>query len=193
MKKDNIFGGLVLTVSALALGSIFSPPVLSQQRKFFCGTDKGVPATMVSTGNNQNVAIIRWVSGAFNDAGYDNKTRCEMISNRFQSFSDKGSLKVITTGRHPSNGLPIICALKDKTVPCNGDSQLFTLKKGQDASKTLRQLFDVRSGATNQALNETLGRVYIDFEDYLKEKDATLDNEIKTETQESNVERQSLF
>lgn len=162
--------GSYLSASAITLTTtlVFSTPTLSQQPTFFCGVKDGSPATIVQSPQHGDIPLIVWNSSAFEAAGYDNQTRCDMVSGKFQNFETQGTLKFFTTGT--VNKQPVICAIASKDAPCNGDSQLFTLKPGSDPGKTLKNLFDLRAGATNEVLEETEARVYIDFEKLLEDK-----------------------
>jgi hypothetical protein len=168
--------GSYLSGSAITLSTtlIFSTPTLSQQPNFFCGVKEGFPATIVQSPQHGDIPLIVWNSSAFEASGYDNQTRCDMVSEKFQNFETQGTLKFFTTGT--VNKQPVICAIASQDAPCNGDSQLFTLKPESDPGKTLKNLFDIRSGATNEALEETEARVYIDFEKLLEEKAQAKDN-----------------
>jgi hypothetical protein len=168
MKIKHIISYLSASAVTLTSTLVFSSPTLSQQPNFFCGVKDSSPATIVQSAKYGDIPIIVWNSSAFEASGYDNQTRCNMVSGKFQSFSTQGNLKFFTHGT--VNRQPVICAIADKNSPCNGDSLLFTLKPGTDAGKTLKNLFDIRSGATTEALEETESRVYIDFEQLLATK-----------------------
>ena len=62
------------------------------------------------------------------------------------------------------NGQPVICTTKNDGGACDG--LLYTLKPGQNPTKTLRDLLAVRSMAKGP-LNETTGRLYIKMSDLL--------------------------
>ncbi len=164
-----------LSVSAITLATtlISSSPSFSQQRNFFCGIAEGSPATIVQSPRHGNVPIIIWDSGYFQAGGYDDQTRCNIVSNKFQYFYDQGSLKYFTAGR--VNREPVICAVPSKGVACNRDTLLFTLKRESDPEATLQRLFAVRRGVTSQTLHENnnvsaQNRTYVDFEDFLEKK-----------------------
>ncbi|ELS05350.1 hypothetical protein Xen7305DRAFT_00050930 [Xenococcus sp. PCC 7305] len=164
-----------LNVSAVALATTLIPsrPSLSQEPSFFCGIEDGHPATIVRSPRHGNIPIIVWSSGFFESGGYDNQTRCDIVSNKFQYFSDRGTLQFFTAGRVKRQ--PVICAVSSTNSPCNSDSLLFTLKPGTNAQNTLQQLFDVRSGATGRTLNENNNvtaqdRIYVNFEEFLEKK-----------------------
>ncbi len=76
--------------------------------------------------------------------------------------------------------------------PCS--QLLFTLKPGQNASRTLQQLFDLRQGAAGPLYESTGGsnqNVYIDVNNYLEtapvETGATLPNASPTEVPQNTT------
>ncbi|MEM9275691.1 MAG: COP23 domain-containing protein [Cyanobacteria bacterium P01_F01_bin.143] len=181
-----------LSVSAMTLATtlISSRPSFSQEASFFCGTEDGHPATIVRSPNYGNVPIIVWSSGYFESGGYDNQTRCDIVSNKFQYFSDRDTLEHLTAGK--VNRQPVICAVASKSSPCNSDSLLFTLKQGTDPEDTLQQLFDVRRGVRGATLNENSNvtaqdRIYVNFEEFL-EKKANEESGISSEASSNNIE-----
>lgn len=195
----------VLSFSAVTLATtlISSSPASSQQATFVCGTStEGDPATIAQTSKHGSVTIITWNSGFFEGSGFDNQTRCDIVSKKFQEFHNQGSLQYFTAGS--ANKLPIICAVPSMNSPCNSDSQLFTLKPGSDAEEKLRQLFDIRRGATNEGLYENNNvsandRLYLSFEEVLNNK-AKEENEIvqqspspEPENQESSTNDDFIF
>jgi hypothetical protein len=169
----------VLGWSAVTLATLLIPnePASSQQvtATFVCGTNQGAPATIVQTSQYGDVPIINWNSGFFEASGFDNQTRCDLVSKKFQDFYNQGSLKYFAAGS--ANKQPIICAVPSMNSPCNSDSQLFTLKPESNAEETIDRLFDIRDshGAKPNPLDETNGvlgnkRKYFSFEEVLKNK-----------------------
>ena len=63
------------------------------------------------------------------------------------------------------NGMPVICAAAAKCNGCSG--LLYTLKPGQNASQTLKNLLAVRIKATGP-LTETTSRPYIALNDLVE-------------------------
>jgi Circadian oscillating protein COP23 len=128
---------------------------------FSCGTSSyGVPTTFVST-PNENIPLIRWVSNYFSQAGYSPEARCQDVSRRFNQFYSQGLLNYVTTGY--VNNMPVVCVASDIGGPCT--EVLFTLKPGQNAARTIQQLFDVRAGDSGP-LYESESRPYIDMKPY---------------------------
>jgi hypothetical protein len=163
MKREPLLSGLV----ALACGwgvSLAQQPVSASvsARGFVCGKAAGAPATIVVTADGRQVPVIRWTSSVFNDAGWSQERRCKEVSDRFNGFLRQGRLAYITTGR--MNGLPVICTATSKGSGCDG--LLYTLKPGQDATSTLRNLLDIRVKARGP-LNETYSRLYVSLDELI--------------------------
>ncbi len=137
----------IVTAGAIALGglSISSQPSQAQSTTFFCG--KKSDGTFVTVANTRRgaVEVIRWVSDHFSGSGYTPQVRCQEVSSRFQSYHSRGMLNFITAGY--LNGQPAVC-VGDGTSPCSSDRLLFTLKPGQNAARTIQQLFNIRAGAS---------------------------------------------
>lgn len=190
MKLSKFLPCLGVSIATLATTLISSRPSLSNKASFVCGMEDGYPATIVQSPRHGNIPIIVWSSGFFESGGYDNQTRCNIVSNKFQYFSDRDTLQFFTAGRVKRQ--PVICAVASMDSPCNSDSLLFTLKPGTDEQDTLQRLFDVRSRSTEQALNENnnvtaQGRIYVNFEEFL-EKKANKESGISPESTSTNIE-----
>jgi hypothetical protein len=151
---------------AFAAGTAFLLPAPvaagASARSFVCGSASGAPATNVVTADGRQVPVIRWTSSTFNDAGWNQQRRCQEVSARFDTFLKQGRLAYITTGR--MNGLPVICTTDSRGGGCDG--LLYTLKPGQDATATLKNLLDIRVKARGP-LNETNERLYVSLNELL--------------------------
>ena len=62
------------------------------------------------------------------------------------------------------NGQPVICTAGSRGGACDG--LLFTLKPGQDATATLKNLLEIRVKARGP-LNETNSRLYVSLDELL--------------------------
>jgi Circadian oscillating protein COP23 len=138
-----------------------APPQVQARPIFFCDDGHGIPTTFVENPRGR-LPIVRWVSHYFTGSGYDPYTRCQEVSGRFQRYSDEGRLNYITTGM--MNGQPVVCVSGYAGGPCDG--LLFTLKRGQDASRVVQQLFDIPARASGP-LYESGSRFYLDMKQYL--------------------------
>lgn len=160
----------VATLVGFFLGSAVLAPGVdagTAARGFTCGTAAGVPATNAVTSSGKQVPVIRWTSSTFNDAGWSQQRRCEEVSARFDTYLKQGRLTYITTGR--MNGLPVICTAPSKGSGCDG--LLYTLKPGQDATATLKNLLEIRVKARGP-LNETTSRLYVSLDELLSSAQA---------------------
>lgn len=158
----------LLTATAMVMGGITlsSQPSQAQNTLFYCSMSGGIPTTMAQTSRG-NIPVIRWVSQHFSDSGYSPKVRCQEVSSRFQNYYNQGVLNYITTGY--MNSQPVVCVTSTNGGSCS--QLLFTLKPGQNASRTLQQLFDIRQGAAGPLYEGTGGSnqaVYIDVNNYLE-------------------------
>lgn len=131
------------------------------QSKFYCGQSKNVPTTMAQTSRGP-VSVIRWVSTLGEE--YTPESRCKIVSEKFQTFYQDGTLNYLTTG--VVNQQNVICAAQVENGSCVG--VLFTLKPNSDPGRTLERLLSVRDRAPNAVLNEGAPRVYISLKDFLE-------------------------
>jgi len=131
-----------------------------------CMNADGVPATVVQTKSGKQVPIIYWKSQTFSSSGWTPERRCQEVSARFQTYHSSGTLEYITTGR--MNGLPVICVAKTDGGACAG--LLYTLKPGQNATATLKKLFDVRTKPGAAPLEETTARMYLSVDSIIRNK-----------------------
>lgn len=172
----NLTSASVLTLFSLTVGTIlFSHgSAVSQKPTFICGTSKdGLPATIVQSPKHGEVALITWNSGFFKEGGFDDQTRCNIVSEKMQKYYDQDTLKYFVAGK--VNRQPAICVVSSEESPCNNDSLLFTLKPGSNAEETVQRLFDMKSGASGEGLYENTNvsageRTYISFEEALERK-----------------------
>jgi hypothetical protein len=137
---------------------------------FVCQPINGIPATVVQTKDGKQVPIIFWKSNTFSSSGWTPIKRCQEVTTRFQSYHSDGSLEFITTGR--INNLPSICVAKADGGPCVG--LLYTLKPDQNASKTLMELFSIRSQPNAAPLEETSSRPYFSIDAIITTNSALL-------------------
>ncbi len=160
---------LVLTLTSFEFSQkAFASSALAS--KIACMNADGVPATVVQTKTGKQVPIIYWKSQTFSGAGWTPERRCQEVSARFQNYHSSGTLEYITTGR--MNGLPVICVAKSDGGACAG--LLYTLKPGQNATATLKKLFDVRTKPGAAPLEETTARMYLSVDSIIRNKSGTV-------------------
>jgi hypothetical protein len=154
MKNNTLSTILTFITLTMGLGIVQSQPTYAQSTTFVCGVSEGKPATVAATPRG-NIPIILWVSNKFTGAGYNPQRRCEEVSPRFQKLYDQGALTFITAGY--LNRQPVICATGSAGGLCNSDNLLYTLKRGQDAARTIQRLNEIRGGASGPLREDTTG------------------------------------
>ena len=150
---------LVRAITAILPVLLIGQPLQAQetQPRFTCGKDdQGSPATLVILPDGSSTTIIRYVSGAFEKAGYSNQQRCEEISERFQYYNEKREIDHMTVGK--INGQSVICVTRQEGGDCSrdlkGEGLVITTRPGIPPTKTLADLINVRVQA-GAALTET--------------------------------------
>ena len=172
MKPTSYFSFAATFAIAATFTAITGVRVQSEEPLFSCDTSSEIPTTVVHSPKHGSVKIIEWKTTEFGEK-FNPNARCKTVSQKFEQYAKAGTLKYFTTGS--VNRQPVICAVATKSSPCNAESMLYTLKKGTNARATLKQLLDLRSGSGSNALNETEGRIYIDFDKVVETK-AQIDN-----------------
>ncbi len=168
MQAQFLLTGFTAAIAAIAHLAL-TLPAQASETKIFCGIHNGYPTTIVSSPQYENLPIIGWTSQYFGPE-YTPQTRCEIVSQRFQEFMDRGVLVNLTTGI--LNGYPVICATPVQGGSCDG-RLLITLKRGDNSRQRLQDILNVSTGR-GDTIYETGGRVYIDFQDMLLQKAADL-------------------
>jgi hypothetical protein len=113
----------------------------SQITGFFCDSSSGIPETKYQNSSGVAEVWIRWNSDFFVGSGYDPLTRCQIVSQRLETYRQRGELNYIGTGI--MNGQNVICSAVQSGT-CQG--LIYTLKSNQDPVKTLQQFMDHRMG-----------------------------------------------
>ncbi|BCU10808.1 COP23 domain-containing protein [Microcystis aeruginosa] len=163
-----------LTIGLIGVGAALTLQSPSQaQARFECllpvtGPHVGVPTTYAKVGSNERKPVIRWVSGYSSGSGYTPQQRCLEVTRRFNTlYARPGGIDIITTGY--LNGLPVIYSPSNGRERANRDNLLFTLKKGEDATQKIQQLFDLREGSRTDPLFESSSdSVIVHFNKFLE-------------------------
>ena len=149
-----------LTIGLIGVGAALTLQSPSQaQARFECllpvtGPHVGVPTTYVKVGSNERKPVIRWVSGYSSGSGYTPQQRCLEVTKRFNTLDARPrGIDIITTGY--LNGLPVIYSPSHGRERANSSNLLFTLKRGEDATEKIQQLFDLRETGYTQPLFES--------------------------------------
>lgn len=160
MKRAIFLSALSVSILAYPAVTMNSVQASAAQGKFYCGRSKQAPATMAKTSRGP-VPVIRWVSTL--GETYTPENRCKIVSEKFQTFYNNGTLNYLTTG--VVNELPVICAAQHENGPCVG--VLFTLKPNSDPGRTLQRLLSIRDRAPGAVLNESAPQIYVNMTDFL--------------------------
>ncbi|MEA5552574.1 COP23 domain-containing protein [Anabaena cylindrica UHCC 0172] len=153
---------------AIALGTTVAlhQPSYAQAQGFYCDRSTGVPVTVYQNSQGITEPWIKWTSNHFRYSGYDPLTRCQEVSGRLETYRRNKQLKLITVGR--MNGQNVVCTASQVNGRCEG--LIFTLKRGQDAVKTLTNLLAWREGQAGiRSLSESGAAPYIDVSGRLGE------------------------
>jgi hypothetical protein len=149
-----------LTIGLIGVGAALTLQSPSQaQTRFECllpvtGPHVGVPTTYVKVGSNERKPVIRWVSRYSSGSGYTPQQRCLEVTKRFNTLDARPrGIDIITTGY--LNGLPVIYSPSHGRERANSSNLLFTLKRGENATQKIAQLFDIRAGASSSPLFES--------------------------------------
>ncbi len=149
---------------------LVSSPTRAEGTTFVCGQSNGVPATLAKVPQG-DVPVILWKSDYFTEAGYNPLRRCQMVSERFQTYYNLGAMNYLTTGR--MNGQNVVCAARSEGGPCAKDlpneGLLFTIKADSNPGETLENLLQVRHQARGP-ISESNPRVYINLNEFIKTK-----------------------
>jgi hypothetical protein len=143
---------------SLSIGSIVLSSVLffvqsesqAAGKRYFCAVLNGTYKTFAVT-NRGKIPIINWVRST---ADLSSRERCIIGSQRFQSFSERGMLKYISTGT--VNRESVLCAVNRKGDSCHSGNVLVTLPKGSNATETAetaRKMLDISSLASGRIIN----------------------------------------
>ncbi|WP_072927165.1 COP23 domain-containing protein [Microcystis aeruginosa] len=163
-----------LTIGLIGVGAALTLQSPSQaQARFECllpvtGPHVGVPTTYVKVGSNERKPVIRWVSGYSSGSGYTPRQRCLEVTKRFNTLDARPrGIDIITTGY--LNGLPVIYSPSHGRERANSSNLLFTLKKGEDATEKIQQLFDLReTGAIEPLFESSSDSVIVYFNKFLE-------------------------
>ncbi|MEM8830451.1 MAG: COP23 domain-containing protein [Cyanobacteria bacterium P01_G01_bin.19] len=141
--KRNLLAKTTITLS-IVMGAIATgAESTSAQDRFACDTNQ--MSTTVQT-ERGSIPLIRWTDRSF-PPPFTPEQRCQIVSNRFKTFHNNGTLKYIKADK--VNNLPALCVAAYKGGPCLPNGLLVTLKPGTDANQTLVKILDRRVWATS--------------------------------------------
>ena len=160
----------IACVSIVLINQIFLLPSQAQTRNIYnCLKFRNEPITVVDTARGR-IQLIVWKSNFFASSGWPPNKRCQAVTQRFQKFSDNGTLRYIATGT--MNRQPVICVAQKKPsgFKCRPDGLLITLQRNDNPNQVLRDLFDISSRISSGGL--TRGGI-LDLEEFLENAPTT--------------------
>ncbi len=155
----------VLATTAIALCTLtvaceasYARPTVKESG-FWCSTSTGAPVTLYQNPQGAVEPWIEWTSDYFSGSGYDPATRCQLVSQRLESYRRNRMLKYITVGQ--MNGQNVICTANQVNGICQ--NLIYTLRPGQDPIGSLYNLLAWRQGQVGMPSTEESSQIpYID-------------------------------
>ncbi len=147
--KINLFATGLLGM-AVTLNLIPANRVQAQAQdevQFICAesfdseSNGALPTTFAWTTRGK-IAVVRWQTENFADAGFDPQKRCDEVSPRFQEAYDNNTIGLITNGTIDNQ--PVICTSDAPGGTCN--TLLITLRPEDDSLQVLNNLRQVLNG-----------------------------------------------
>ncbi|MEG4276623.1 COP23 domain-containing protein [Microcoleus sp. MON1_C1] len=173
MKQQLLTKVLVATAIALTGLTVASQPSYARRAQgesgFWCSTSTGAPVTVYQNAQGAVEPWIEWTSDYFSGSGYDPATRCQLVSQRLETYRRRRMLKYITAGQ--MNGQNVICTANQVNGRCQ--NLIYTLRPGQDPIGSLYNLLAWRQGYVGMpSFDETSKIPYIDVSEKLGENTA---------------------
>ena len=126
-----------------------------------------MPVTVYQNAQGAVEPWIEWTSDYFSGSGYDPATRCQLVSQRLESYRRNRMLRYITVGQ--MNGQNVICTANQVNGVCQ--NLIYTLRPGQDPIGSLYNLLAWRQGQVGMPSTEESSQIpYIDVREKLGEK-----------------------
>ena len=142
----------------VASGASYAQPS-SRETGFWCSTSTGAPVTIYQNPQGAVEPWIEWTSDYFSASGYNPATRCQLVSQRLETYRRNRVLKYITAGQ--MNGQNVICTANQVNGLCQ--NLIYTLRPGQDPIGSLYNLLAWRQGQVGMPSTEESGNIpYID-------------------------------
>lgn len=154
--------GATTAIAIISL-TIFSQPSHGRpsqgESRFWCSTSTGLPVTVYQNPQGAIEPWIEWTSDYFSGSGYDPTTRCQLVSQRLESYRRNQQLKYITVG--VMNNQNVICTAYQINGVCQ--NLIYTLKPGQDPIGSLYNLLAWRQGQVGMPSTDESSQIpYID-------------------------------
>ena len=133
---------------------------------FWCSRYSSAPVTMYQNPQGAIEPWIEWTSDYFSGSGYDPLTRCQLVSQRLETYRRHRMLKYITVGQ--MNGQNVICTANQVNGVCQ--NLIYTLRPNQDSIGSLYNLLAWRQGQVGMPSAEESSKIpYIDVREKLGE------------------------
>ena len=154
------------TVIAIISMTIFSQPSYGRpsqpgqgESRFWCSSSTGLPVTVYQNPQGAIEPWIEWASDYFSGSGYNPETRCQLVSQRLESYRRNQQLKYITVG--VMNNQNVICTAYQINGVCQ--NLIYTLRPGQDPIGSLYNLLAWRQGQVGMPSADESSQIpYID-------------------------------
>lgn len=172
MKQQLSTKALRATAIAIFSLTIFSQPSHARpsqptqgEGRFWCSISNGQPVTVYQNPQGAIEPWIEWTSDYFSGSGYDPETRCQLVSQRLETYRRNQQLKYITVG--VMNGQNVICTANQINGLCQ--NLIYTLKPGQDPIGSLYNLLAWRQGQVGMPSADESSKIpYIDVSQKLR-------------------------
>ena len=157
---------IALSVLTVAQEPSYGRPT-SGESGFWCSSrSSSAPVTMYQNPQGAIEPWIEWTSDYFSGSGYDPATRCQLVSQRLETYRRNRMLKYITVGQ--MNGQNVICTANQVNGLCQ--NLIYTLRPGQDPIGSLYNLLAWRQGQVGMPSTEETSNIpYIDVRKKLRE------------------------
>lgn len=163
--------GLLTTLAVISFSNLSINEVKANSEvQFICAesfdseSGKSLPTTFAWTPRGK-IAVVRWETEAFLNAGFSPEKRCNDVSPRFQEAYNNDTLGLITNGQMDSQS--VICTSDRAGGDCN--TLLMTLRPEDDSLRVLNSLRQVLNGEQVGPVKHN-NQVYfqIDIENFLE-------------------------
>lgn len=189
-----LISGLLISCSSspssdLDLNSGNAQPVAhGDSIKYVCeqGEEDGLWTTYADSDVRGRIPIVVWATGHFERSGYDQETRCEIVTSKLQSFEDRDMLDNLYIGRF--NNHPVMYVIADQDIPeVQKNNILMTFLPDMTINQVERkasQLFSADTHASGPLQNSAMTAFFydessnlaIDFRSYLQSVDVPSTN-----------------
>ncbi|MEG4286195.1 COP23 domain-containing protein [Microcoleus sp. A006_D1] len=162
-----VLAGTAIALCGLTVapGASYAQPS-SRETGFSCSTSTGAAVTVYQNPQGAVEPWIEWTSDYFSASGYNPKTRCQLVSQRLETYRRNRVLKYITAGQ--MNGQNVICTANQVNGLCQ--NLIYTLRPGQDPIGSLYNLLAWRQGQVGMPSTEESSKIpYIDVREKLGE------------------------